>query len=204
MSKAIIVCGSPGAGKTTYGKQLAANLGAVFLDIDTATERLVRLALRQAGGDPDDRDSADFKRVYREPIYEQLFDIARDNLPINPVVIAGPFTREIQDACWLQELTSRLGAPVELHFVYCRPAIRRDRLLARGDARDRGKCLIERDRLIKDHHVACIANSDFKGRLAIGLIEIGEPDVVGARGLIEAICGRTRAPSLHNFFHVSK
>lgn len=139
MSKAIIVCGSPGAGKTTYGKRLAANLGAVFLDIDTATERLVRLALRQAGGNPDDRDSADFKRVYREPIYEQLFDIARDNLSFNPVVIAGPFTREMQDARWLQALTRHLGAPVELHFVYCRPAIRRDRLLSRGDARDRAK-----------------------------------------------------------------
>jgi predicted kinase len=139
MFTAIIVCGSPGAGKTTYGKALAAGLGAVFLDIDTATERLVRLALRQSGGDPDDRDSADFKRVYREPIYEQLFDIARDNLPFNPVVIAGPFTREIQDARWPQLLSRHLGAPVELHFVRCRPAVRRDRLLARGDARDRAK-----------------------------------------------------------------
>ena len=138
-SKAIIVCGSPGAGKTTYGKQLAANLGAVFLDIDTATERLIRLALQQSGGDPDDRDSADFKRVYREPIYEQLFDIARDNLPFNPVVIAGPFTREIQDASWPQSLSRHLGAPVELHYVRCRPVVRRDRLLARGDARDRAK-----------------------------------------------------------------
>lgn len=139
MFQAIIVCGSPGAGKTTYGKQLAADLGAVFLDIDTATERLVRLALQQSGGDPDDRDSIDFKRIYRAPIYEQLFDIARDNLPINSVVIAGPFTREIQDARWPQTLSRHLGAPVELHFVRCRPAVRRDRLLARGDHRDRAK-----------------------------------------------------------------
>lgn len=139
MSKAIIVCGSPGAGKSTYGKQLAANLGAVFLDIDTATERLVRLALQQSGGDPDDRDSIDFKRIYRAPIYEQLFDIARDNLPVNPVVIAGPFTREIQDARWPQTLSRHLNASVELHYVYCRPAVRRKRLLARGDHRDRAK-----------------------------------------------------------------
>ena len=66
MKPAIIVCGSPGAGKTTYGKQLAAELGAVFLDIDMSTERLIRLSLRQSGHDPDDRDSSYFKQVYRE------------------------------------------------------------------------------------------------------------------------------------------
>jgi cytidylate kinase len=87
MTTVYIVCGSPGAGKTTYGKQLAAEKGAVFLDIDGSTERLVRLALRQSGRDPDDRDSSHFKQTFRTPIYEQLFDIARDNLSISSVVI---------------------------------------------------------------------------------------------------------------------
>lgn len=139
MARAIIVCGSPGSGKTTYGKKLAAETNAVFLDIDTATERLVRLALRESGSDPDDRDSSDFKRVYREPIYEQLFDIARDNLPFNRVVIAGPFTREIRDAQWPGKLSRRLGASVEIHYVFCPPQVRRDRLLERANARDRAK-----------------------------------------------------------------
>jgi cytidylate kinase len=85
MTTVYIVCGSPGAGKTTYGKQLAAEKGAVFLDIDGSTERLVRLALRQSGRDPDDRDSSHFKQTFRTPIYEQLFDIARDNLSISSV-----------------------------------------------------------------------------------------------------------------------
>ena len=90
--KAYIVCGAPGAGKTTYGKKLAAEKKAAFLDIDTATERLVRLALEKSGHDPDDRDSTHFKRHYRHPIYEQLFDTARDNLPFTNVVITGPFS----------------------------------------------------------------------------------------------------------------
>ena len=137
--RAIIVCGSPGAGKTTYGKKLAAEIGAVFLDIDTATERLVRLSLRESGKDPDDRDSPNFKQIYREPIYEQLFDIARDNLPFNRVVIAGPFTREIRDAQWPRRLSRRLGAPVEVHYVFCPPEVRRDRLLERANARDGAK-----------------------------------------------------------------
>jgi predicted kinase len=139
MPRAIIVCGSPGAGKTTYGKKLAQETGAVFLDIDTATERLVRLALQESGCDPDDRDSPDFKRIYRQPIYKQLFDIARDNLPFNRVVIAGPFTREIRDAQWPQKLSERLGAPVEIHYVFCAPDVRRRRLLDRANARDGAK-----------------------------------------------------------------
>ena len=139
MTTVYIVCGSPGAGKTTYGKQLAAQKGAVFLDIDVSTERLVRLALRQSGHDPDDRDSTHFKQTFRNPIYEQMFDIARDNLCVNSVVIAGPFTREIQDTHWPQTLRQHLGAPVEIHHVRCRPEIRRKRLLSRANPRDHAK-----------------------------------------------------------------
>ena len=136
MTKVFIVCGSPGAGKTTYGKKLAAEIGAVFLDIDISTERLVQLALRQSGNDPDDRDSSYFKQNFRKPIYEQLFDIARDNLSFNSVVITGPFTKEIQDAKWPEKLCQHLGAPVEIHYVFCRPNIRRNRLLSRANPRD--------------------------------------------------------------------
>ncbi len=139
MTRAIIVCGSPGAGKTTYGQRLAARIGAMFLDIDTATERLVRLSLTVSGGDPDDRDSSDFKRIYREPIYEQLFDIARDNLPFIPVVITGPFTRELQDTRWPAKLSRRLSAPVAVHYVHCPPDMRRARLLQRANPRDTAK-----------------------------------------------------------------
>ena len=60
-------------------------------------------------------------------------------IAINPVVITGPFTREMQDARWPQQLSRRLGAPVEIHYVYCRPEIRRQRLLLRSDARDQAK-----------------------------------------------------------------
>ena len=97
MHTTYIVCGSPGAGKTTYAKKLASERGATLLDIDTATERLVRIALREAGHNPDDRDSEYFKHTYREPIYETLFDIARENNPFQEVVVVGPFTKELRD-----------------------------------------------------------------------------------------------------------
>ncbi|MGD2112865.1 MAG: AAA family ATPase [Gammaproteobacteria bacterium] len=136
---AIVVCGSPGAGKTTYARRLAAARHAVLLDIDTVTERLVRIALGESGHSEDDRDSGYFKRTFREPIYETLFAIARENLPVQEVIIVGPFTREIRDPDWPSKLERNLGGPVEVHYVQCAPDIRRHRLERRGDARDLAK-----------------------------------------------------------------
>lgn len=139
MHTSIIVCGSPGAGKSTYAGKLAADKRAALLDIDTVTERLVRIALAESGHSPDDRDSGYFKQTFREPIYETLFDVARENLPFRDVVIVGPFTREIRDSDWPARLRERLGTPVEVHYVHCTPEIRRQRLERRGNIRDRAK-----------------------------------------------------------------
>ncbi len=139
MHTAVIVCGSPGSGKSTYARNLAAVRCATLLDIDTVTERLVRLALEQSGRSRDDRDSEHFKRTFREPIYETLFDIARENLPVQDQVIVGPFTREVRDPEWPAKLVLALGGPVEIHYVLCAPEIRRRRLARRGDARDKAK-----------------------------------------------------------------
>jgi predicted kinase len=89
MTRAIIVCGTPGSGKTTYARQLAGDGATTILDIDTVTERLVKVGLVESGHSPDDRDSDYFKQTYRDPIYQALFDIARDNLPYHDVVITG-------------------------------------------------------------------------------------------------------------------
>ena len=148
MPKAIIVCGTPGSGKTTHAKQIAANSAVTLLDIDTVTERLVKIGLVESGRSQDDRDSEYFKRTYREPIYQALFDIARENLVFHDVVIVGPFTKEIQDPDWLAKLSTELGSTVEVHYVQCLPEIRRQRLAVRGDARDRAK-LEDWDRYIK-------------------------------------------------------
>ena len=133
---AIIVCGSPGAGKSTHGARLAAARQAALLDIDTVTERLVRLALAESGHNPDDRDSEYFKQTFRTPIYDTLFDIARENLLFQDVVIVGPFTREIRHEEWPSRLQTLLDAAIEVHYVQCAPEIRRQRLAHRGDARD--------------------------------------------------------------------
>lgn len=139
MGKVFIVCGSPGSGKSMYGKELAIRHGAVLLDIDTATERLVRLALSQSGHDPDDRDSDYFKKTFRLPIYDTLFDLARENRDRVQVVIVGPFTKEIRDPQWLARLRHTLNGPVEIHYTFCDPAIRKKRLADRANPRDAAK-----------------------------------------------------------------
>jgi len=139
MYTSYIVCGSPGSGKSTYARQLAAVRHATLLDIDTVTERLVRIALVQSGHNQDDRDSEYFKRSFREPVYETLFDIARENLQFQDVVIVGPFTKEIKDPDWPSKLYRVLASSVEVHYLQCAPEIRRQRLARRGDARDKAK-----------------------------------------------------------------
>ncbi|MCG6938478.1 MAG: ATP-binding protein [Gammaproteobacteria bacterium] len=139
MNTVIIVCGTPGSGKTTYARRLSAARHATLLDIDIVTERLVRIALAESGHSRDDRDSEYFKLTFRDPIYDTLFDIARDNLAVQDVIVVGPFTSEIKNHDWPGELSKSLGCPVEVHYVQCPPDIRKQRLANRGDARDRAK-----------------------------------------------------------------
>jgi len=134
-----IVCGSPGSGKSTYARRLAAARHAALLDIDTVTERLVRIALVQSGHSQDDRDSEYFKQNFRDPIYETLFDIARENLHFQDVVIVGPFTKEIKDPGWPSKLHLVLRSSIQVHYVQCAQEIRRHRLARRGNARDLAK-----------------------------------------------------------------
>ncbi len=139
MKQCHVVSGPAGAGKSVRARQLAAELGACLIDSDIATERLVRAGLTLAGLDPDDRDSPAYKRAYRDTVYEAMFDIAVANLPQVPVVLAGPFTREGGEADWPARLERRLGVRPVMHFVWCPPELRRERMIARGEERDRPK-----------------------------------------------------------------
>ncbi|MCG5054151.1 MAG: ATP-binding protein [Myxococcales bacterium] len=134
-----IVCGPAGAGKTTYGERLAAQLKAALVDIDVATERLARLVLRANGLPETDRDSPAFKALLRQPVYDTLFDIARHNLPHTSCVVVGPFTRECRLPGWPAQLEASCGAPVDVHFVTCSDPVRKARIEARGNPRDAEK-----------------------------------------------------------------
>lgn len=134
-----IVMGPPGVGKTTYGTKLAVELRAAFVDIDTATEAVVRAGLELAKQSIDDRDSPLFKATFREPIYETLFAIALNNLSHLDVVITGPFTKESRDSNWLETLESNVWGNIKVHFLTCETETRRQRLKSRGNPRDHAK-----------------------------------------------------------------
>jgi predicted kinase len=131
-----IVSGPPAAGKSSFARQLAERIGAVLLDSDEVTERLIRAGLTLAGLDPDDRDSTAYKSAFRDAVYETLFDLAQSHCSRLPVVIAGPFTREGGDAEWPSRLAARFGVMPEFHHVWCDPGERKLRLVARGSPRD--------------------------------------------------------------------
>ena len=139
MPKLYLICGPAGVGKSTYGKKLAAELGACLLDSDTVSEPVVRAGLEFAGLDPRDRDSPIYKATYREAVYQCLYDTALENLAQIDVIIVGPFTREIRSESWLQELEERFAVPVEVLFVTCASHERRRRIEARGNPRDLAK-----------------------------------------------------------------
>jgi len=117
----------------------AHRLGAVLLDSDEVTERLVRAGLELAGMNPDDRDSPAYKKAYRDAVYETLFDLGRSHLKYLPVVIAGPFTREGGEGDWPERLKKLLGVMPSFHYVWCSPQKRRERVMARGEERDGSK-----------------------------------------------------------------
>ncbi len=139
MRECHVVSGPPAAGKTTEARRLAGELGACLLDSDEVADRLVASGLSLAGLDPDDRDSAAYKDAFREAVYETLFDLAVSNLPVIPVVIAGPFSSEGADPDWPRRLRERLGVEPWLHFVWCDPEERRRRMKRRGAKRDLAK-----------------------------------------------------------------
>lgn len=136
-----IVTGMPAVGKTTFAATLAMHKGACLIDIDTATEPIVKAAMKELVGDADDRDSPLFKKVFREAIYETLFAIADENLSHSDVVLTGPFTKELKNTRWKEDLAEKIKNPCKIKpiFLYCNHELRKRRLLERSNPRDTQK-----------------------------------------------------------------
>ena len=136
MGELWIICGPAGVGKTSYGKKLAADKGACFLDSDTVTEPVVCSGMVLGGLDPNDRDSSEYRSAFRESVYDCLFAAASENLPHIDVVLVGPFTLEIRNPGWHDELKKRFDTAVWVVYVSCDEIERRRRIELRGNPRD--------------------------------------------------------------------
>jgi predicted kinase len=137
MSALAVVCGNAGTGKTTWSKLVAQRWSAALLDLDTVSERLVVAAQRELGRSEDDRDSTDYKRVFRNAVHETLFAITRDCA--GPVVIVAPFTKERSLPNFREWLAANCGRSAQVHYFTTDEHVREARLRARGAPRDAAK-----------------------------------------------------------------
>lgn len=118
MKRVILVCGLPGAGKTTLARRLAAELGAVRLCPD---EWLLALGL----------DVFDVKA--RDRVEKRLWALAEDLIATANVVVLenGFWSRTERET--LRRRAKELGAAVELRYLHASAEERRRRVAARNE-----------------------------------------------------------------------
>lgn len=146
MAKLVFFIGGAGAGKTTLAKKLAAKRRAVLLDMDTLLRPAAEALMTQAGLDPSDRDSAEYKRLCRDLGYRITMDAALENLELgNDAYVIGPFTKETEDPEWIGAELAKIGTAasaveVKVVVVYLADlAVYRERIERRATELDRWK-----------------------------------------------------------------
>jgi predicted kinase len=137
--EAIVVCGVPGSGKTTFARGLARRLHWALLDLDTLTNPL----FQYAGGEflvDVPSPGLNVRASINDIRYTCLFDTAQENLALGVnVILVAPFTSErVFPDAWAR-LTEYLAIPghrVHLAWLDTPPAEVVKRMQLRGAARD--------------------------------------------------------------------
>ena len=138
----ILVTSPPACGKTKLSKKLATELKhIVYLDKDS----LIPLSKQifAVANQPYNRSSDFFEKEIRDYEYVVIVDMALEALKYeNTVLVNAPFTREIRDMDYINNLKAKLaevGAKLSVVWIVTDPEVCHQRMIDRASDRDTWK-----------------------------------------------------------------
>lgn len=142
MKELILVTSPPACGKTFISKELAKNLkNVVYLDKDSLI--VLSKQIFVVANEEYNRSSDFFEKYIRDYEYYAVLDLAFEALDYADIVlINAPFTREIRDQKYIDDLKARLaekGAVLKVIWVETDPEVCHQRMIDRGSDRDTWK-----------------------------------------------------------------
>lgn len=142
MKKLILVTSPPASGKTFVSKEISKALGeVVYLDKDTLIGLSKNIFL--VANEEYNRSSDFFEKYIRNEEYEVIVDLALEALDYaNKVLINAPFTREIRDNQYMDNLRAKLaekGAELVVIWVETSIEVCHERMIKRNSSRDKWK-----------------------------------------------------------------
>ena len=139
MARAYFVAGLAGSGKSYYSRKIAKELDLKIVDFDDNFNEFINAhkdEYEQLG-------SEKFLANYASTRYADLINRAVIELEKNvSVVIAAPFSKQLQDQILWDELTSpikKFDSNPTLYWVVISDELRKKRLITRGEIRDAEK-----------------------------------------------------------------
>ena len=142
MKKFILVTSPPACGKTYVSKQLSKTLRhVVYLDKDTLN--ILSKQIFKVAGEPYNRSSEFFEKNIRDYEYEAVVAFALEALEYDDIVlINAPFTEEIRDMNYVNQLKEKLkekNARLVVIWVETSIEVCKQRMITRNVDRDTWK-----------------------------------------------------------------